>query len=121
MSFQGMGGILHNWLPWKNDAEWCKGECLWLNKECVQDNSLKRWMYGETEKFIWPKFSEVKSILEELFGVPLFVVVLIFAVFLFIFELLELNSMFGFGRKSYKISAGEQSLCFNNKLIFSSD
>ena len=116
MSFQGMGGILHNWLPWKSDAEWCKGECLWLNEECVQDNSLKRWMYGETEEFIWPTISEVKSILEELF-----VVVLIFAVMLFIFDFFELNSMFGFGSKSYQISAGEQSLCFNNKLIFSSD
>ena len=109
MSFQGMGGILHNWLPWKSDAEWCNGECSWLNEECVQDNSLKRWMYGETEKFIWPKFSEV---FEELF-----IMVLISFVLILIFEH---NSLFGFGRKSYQISAGEQSLCFNNKLIFSS-
>ena len=114
LSFQGMRGIFHNWLPWKSDAEWCKGECSWLNEECVQDNSLKRWMYGETKEFIWPTFSEFEPVFRALFRLLLDLSLL--------FVISMLLSIFAeelvFGRKlgSYQISSGEQSFFFNNNL-----
>ena len=107
ISFQGMGGILHNWLPWENDSEWCKGECAWLNEECVQKNSIKRWMYGETKKFNWPSYSNVKTILEEY----VFFIFICLEVYVMSFVIKKLHSKFR--KKSYRISSGKLGLYFS--------